>query len=614
MTALPLPNARTQFIDADGAPIVGGQVFTYVPGTTTPKSTWQNSGQTILNTNPIDLDDLGSAAIWAVGAIRQVVYDNLGNLIWDLDTSNALGSVADIDLSNVDPAEGRAALGALAKAGDTMTGTLGLYGVSQSGNCNVPGTFAGDGSASKFADYRVLQGLSSTQNEIATYVDFTNGIGVGGGKLYTVAHAPFMTSQAGACTGYGSNPVYRSYGPPGTGQEVNADNFGADSGDGLSENSIYGAYVWNVVATYVGAGSKRHLAGCLITAPPAYPKILNRGIMIGPEDAIRLHAIEDGTNADTSYRIGGTHSVGIDFTPGTFSTNRVLKMNAGNFFSWVISGTPQDVLGVDGSSRLQVGYGTASILAGSSLLAGADNAFTCGGSGARWSVVWAATGTINTSDQRLKTDFREVPACVEELFAEIAPDVKQFRWKVGGKVEEEYEEERDVVAVDENGDEIWDDVPVFNNDGSPCMVQPVYPKSGKPLPDLSDPDAKPYLDGQGNPIINPETGEPIINPETCRRQAPFQKRIPTKRIERKTVTLKRLVDRPGVRSHVGPIISDAFRSKIDAYFEGGDFGGLVLDDDGYWGWRADQFVALAISAIGTLTERVKKLEAEANGT
>lgn len=34
---------------------------------------------------------------------------------------------------------------------------------------------------------------------------------------------------------------------------------------------------------------------------------------------------------------------------------------------------------------------------------GADNAYSLGGSGSRWSVVYAATGTINTSDQREKT-------------------------------------------------------------------------------------------------------------------------------------------------------------------------------------------------------------------
>lgn len=107
---LPLPNGRTQFVDGNGDPLVGGQVFSFVPGTDDPKSTWQDPDQSALNDNPLTLDDLGSAAIWAVGSVRQVVYDVDGNLIWDEVTSNALGQVADIDLSNVDPATGRASL------------------------------------------------------------------------------------------------------------------------------------------------------------------------------------------------------------------------------------------------------------------------------------------------------------------------------------------------------------------------------------------------------------------------------------------------------------------------------------------------------------------------
>lgn len=124
MTALPLPNGRTQFISGDGAPLVGGQVFSYVPGTTTPKSTWQDAAQTILNDNPIILDDLGSAAIWAVGAVRQIVYDMLGNLIWDQVTSNALDNLADKDLSNATylaPFTGAVSRGAISKLADWVS-------------------------------------------------------------------------------------------------------------------------------------------------------------------------------------------------------------------------------------------------------------------------------------------------------------------------------------------------------------------------------------------------------------------------------------------------------------------------------------------------------------
>lgn len=124
MSALPLPNARVQFIDGNGAPIVGGQVFTYIPGTTTPKTTWQDADQTILNDNPIILDDLGSAAIWGDGAYRQVVYNVDGDLIWDADTSNAIGTYAERDLSNATylaPFTGSIERGAISKLADWVS-------------------------------------------------------------------------------------------------------------------------------------------------------------------------------------------------------------------------------------------------------------------------------------------------------------------------------------------------------------------------------------------------------------------------------------------------------------------------------------------------------------
>lgn len=74
---------RTQFFDANGVPLVGGTVTYYIPGTTVLTNTWQNRAQTVLNTNPIVLDALGSAVVWGSGTYRQVVHDVDGNLIWD---------------------------------------------------------------------------------------------------------------------------------------------------------------------------------------------------------------------------------------------------------------------------------------------------------------------------------------------------------------------------------------------------------------------------------------------------------------------------------------------------------------------------------------------------
>ncbi|MET3899471.1 hypothetical protein ABIB57_003426 [Devosia sp. UYZn731] len=58
-----------------------------------------------------------------------------------------------------------------------------------------------------------------------------------------------------------------------------------------------------------------------------------------------------------------------------------------------------------------------------------DNAITLGASGARWSAVWAATGTIQTSDARQKTDI--VPSDLGLDFI-LALQPVSYRWLVGG--------------------------------------------------------------------------------------------------------------------------------------------------------------------------------------
>lgn len=59
---------------------------------------------------------------------------------------------------------------------------------------------------------------------------------------------------------------------------------------------------------------------------------------------------------------------------------------------------------------------------------GADNAYTLGSSAFRWSTVYAATGTINTSDERLKTDVEDCPLGLE-FIQSLRPVL--YRWKSG---------------------------------------------------------------------------------------------------------------------------------------------------------------------------------------
>lgn len=93
-----LPNGMQYFTDNNGLPLSAGCVYFYVPGTTTPKATYQDAGQTIANTNPVQLDAAGRAIIYGTGTYRQIVAATganpsspcspAGTTIWDQLTAS----------------------------------------------------------------------------------------------------------------------------------------------------------------------------------------------------------------------------------------------------------------------------------------------------------------------------------------------------------------------------------------------------------------------------------------------------------------------------------------------------------------------------------------------
>jgi hypothetical protein len=91
--AMLLMSPETQFCDGNGAPYAAGTIATYIPGTTTPKATWSDWQQTVLNTNPVVLDAAGRCILWADGDYRLILSDAEGNLVWD-QVSTTLVSAA----------------------------------------------------------------------------------------------------------------------------------------------------------------------------------------------------------------------------------------------------------------------------------------------------------------------------------------------------------------------------------------------------------------------------------------------------------------------------------------------------------------------------------------
>lgn len=85
-----LGGAAAQFFDNNGSPLVGGKLYTYAAGTTTPQATYTSSSGLTAHTNPIVLDSAGrvpSGQIWLTeGAVYKfVVTTSTGSTIATYD-------------------------------------------------------------------------------------------------------------------------------------------------------------------------------------------------------------------------------------------------------------------------------------------------------------------------------------------------------------------------------------------------------------------------------------------------------------------------------------------------------------------------------------------------
>ena len=96
MAAL-MPQGKQQFFTAGGIPLVGGKVYTYAAGTTTPLATYTTAAADTPNANPVILDSRGEASIFFSAANYKIVAkDSLDSTIWTQDNlpGDLAGSLA----------------------------------------------------------------------------------------------------------------------------------------------------------------------------------------------------------------------------------------------------------------------------------------------------------------------------------------------------------------------------------------------------------------------------------------------------------------------------------------------------------------------------------------
>lgn len=152
--------AEVTFVDQNGDPLAAGLVYMYYPNTDIFSNTYQDQMGTILNSNPIVLDQAGRANIWGTGSYRQVVTDQFGNVQWDQITTAGGSTPVSGDIP-----------------GDLTVG----------GNASIAGQLS-VGSGAYINGNTTVNGQFNTLDIVARNITTTQNIGIeGGAALYTNA-------------------------------------------------------------------------------------------------------------------------------------------------------------------------------------------------------------------------------------------------------------------------------------------------------------------------------------------------------------------------------------------------------------------------------------------
>lgn len=95
------PTPKFQAFDNNGYPLVGGKLYTYAAGTTTPLATYTDAAGNVANANPVILDSRGEASVWLTAASYKFKLTTATDVeIWTVDNIDSGVTASQLSASN----------------------------------------------------------------------------------------------------------------------------------------------------------------------------------------------------------------------------------------------------------------------------------------------------------------------------------------------------------------------------------------------------------------------------------------------------------------------------------------------------------------------------------
>lgn len=475
----PVGGIAAQFFTNTGAVLTGGKLYTYLAGTTTPAATYTTSAGNVARTNPIVLDAAGrvpgSGEIWlTVGvAYKFVLTDSTDVLIGTYD--NVSSSVnTDASLVTYTPA-GTGAVTTTVQAKLRQIVNVQDFGAVGNGSTNDTAAFTAA------ISYCAANNLCLYVPSVSSYYNIDTSITVsckfsagnyrvfgGAGTISfnanttEVVYSSWFNSDTPASTIFASGNVpnwvkldtgvehkIKDDAPTATTYQTRT--FVSGAGYPNQDKGV-GAYridVADSAAVLADPTKAGVLYGIVMTIDPVVsrsniPYDDATGLLIqngGTQKATDAIYIGNGSPAtvqwnaifscDASSTVGISlnaycETYGIDLAFGSYGYSAIRLPN--NSYVVARNGANNDdvpLFKLDATNTLKFGSASWAI----NLAPFTDNTQSMGIATNRWSVIYAGTGTINTSDATQKQDVADLTVAEQAVAKSIKGLIKTFRFK-----------------------------------------------------------------------------------------------------------------------------------------------------------------------------------------